>query len=246
MPRLVRTGFALLLVLLAARAAATASVSILFVGNSLTQVNNLPEVFKRFAAESPLHAEVEVKSSTPGGAMFYDHWKSGEALRLLREQRPNFLILQGQSTEPLSSPQNFAYYAARFKSEADRVHTKTILFSTWARPASDAYYKDPISGGSPTEMQTRLNLAYGKLARKTGAVLAPIGITWERAQRDASEIQLLDGTQHPSPAGTYLAAAVLFRTVFDTTATSNYFDKLPKETALHLQHIANEISLPTE
>ncbi len=115
-----------------------ASISVLFVGNSLTQVNNLPEVFKKFAAESMLHAEVDVKSITPGGAMLYDHWKRGEAIALLREQHPNYLILQGQSTEPLSTPQNFAYYAARLKAEADRVHAKTILFSTWARPAGDS------------------------------------------------------------------------------------------------------------
>jgi hypothetical protein len=227
--------------------AAAASVSVLFVGNSLTQVNNLPDVFKKFAAESPLHADVVVKSSTPGGAMFYDHWKRGQALALLREQHPNFLILQGQSTEPLSSSQNFASYAALFKAEADRVNAKTILFSTWARPASDAYYKDATSGGSPAEMQTRLNSAYAKLARKTGATLAPIGIAWQRAQRDAPDIQLLDGTQHPSPAGTYLAAAVLFRTVFNTSATgSSFYDGLPKETALRLQHVADEVALPQE
>ena len=216
-------------------------------GNSLTQVNNLPEVLKQFAAESSLHVDVDVKSSTPGGAMFYDHWKRGDAIALLRQQQPNFLILQGQSTEPLSSPQNFACYAALFKTEADRIHAKTILFSTWARPSGDFYYKDQASGGSPTEMQRRLNSAYAALARKTGAILAPIGIAWEYAHRDAPEIQLLDGTQHPSRAGTYLAAAILFRTVFNTPATgSTYYDGLPREEALRLQHVADEVPLPRE
>ena len=240
-----RFGLILIFLGLIAKAAAAASVSVLFVGNSLTQVNNLPEVFKKFAAESPLHVDVEVRSTTPGGAMFYDHWKRAEALALLRQQHPNFLILQGQSTEPLSSPQNFFYYAARFKTEADRVNTKTILFSTWARPASDSYYKDATSGGSPTEMQARLNSAYAKLARQTGATLAPIGIAWQRTQRDAPGIELLDGTQHPSPAGSYLAAAVLFRTIFKTAAAeSTYYDRLSQEIALHLQRLAGEVPLP--
>lgn len=247
MSRIVRLGYTLFFLTFIGKAATAASVSVLFVGNSLTQVNNLPEVFKKFAAESTLHSDVDVKSTTPGGAMLYDHWKRGEALALLREQHPNYLILQGQSTEPLSAPQNFAYYAARFKTEADHVHTKTILFSTWARPAGDLYYKEQTSGGSPIEMQRRLNSAYASLAKNTGATLAPVGVAWQNAHRVLSDIQLLDGTQHPSPLGTYLAAAVLFRTVFNApTASSTYYAGLPKKTALRLQHVADEVPLSSE
>src|SRR5256885_6076135 len=90
-----------LFLFVAAKAAAVASVSVLFVGNSLTEANDLPMMFKRFAAESSLHVEVDVHSITPGGAFLYDHWKRGEALTQLRTLRPNFLILQGQSVEPL-------------------------------------------------------------------------------------------------------------------------------------------------
>jgi hypothetical protein len=234
----------LLLPLLAQTSSAAPPLSVLFVGNSLTQVNNLPTVFKRFAADSPLHVEIDARSITPGGALFYDHWKKGEALTLLRQQHPNVLILQGQSTEPLSASQNFIYYAGLFKAEADRVHATTVLLSTWARPAGDRYYTDPASGGSPAEMQTRLNAAYASLARNLGATLAPVGLAWEQAHRDAPRIELLDGTQHPSPAGTYLAAAVLFRTVCNSpTVSSTYYGGLPKETALSLQHAASEIPL---
>src|SRR5438067_192567 len=165
-----------------------ASVSVLFVGNSLTYTNDLPMVFKKFAAESSLHLEVDVHSITPAGAFFYDHWKRGQALTMLRQQHPNFLILQGQSTEPLSASQSFNYYARLFKTEADQIETRTVLFSTWARPTEDPYYKDSTSGGSPAEMQARLNSAYASLALNVGATLAPIGVAWQRAQQIAPEI----------------------------------------------------------
>lgn len=90
-----RSGFALLLLIAANSGAIAAGVSVLFVGNSLTQANDLPNVFKRLATESSLHIDVDVTSITPGGALFYDHWRRGEAVARLREQRPNFLILQG-------------------------------------------------------------------------------------------------------------------------------------------------------
>src|ERR1043165_7322360 len=65
-------AFAIFLTLFG-KTALAGSVSVLFVGNSLTQVNDLPGVFKQFAAESPLHLTVEVSSITPGGAFLYDH-----------------------------------------------------------------------------------------------------------------------------------------------------------------------------
>lgn len=223
---------------------AAPAISVFFIGNSLTQANDLPEAFKQFAAASSLHAQIEVHSITPGGALFYDHWKRGEAIALLRQYHPTFLVLQGQSTEPLFSPQNFSYYAGLFKTEADRVGAVTVLFSTWARPVGDPYYKDPSSGGSPAEMQTLLNSAYASLAQNLDVRLASVGLAWEKSHRDAADIKLLDGTQHPSMAGTYLAAAVLFRTLFSTeAASSTYYGGLPKKTALALQQIANSVPL---
>lgn len=246
MLRVVRTVFAILLAGLAAKADAASSVSILFVGNSLTQVNDLPAVFKRFAAESPSHFEVETVAVTPGGAFLYDHWKRGEALAALREERPNFLVLQGQSTEPLVAPKSFSQSAGLFKAEADRVNAKTIMFATWARPAGDPYYKDATSGGSPEAMQAGLDSGYATVAKDIGAILAPVGVAFERAQQNSPKIRLLDGTQHPSPAGTYLAAAVLFRVIFNADAAeSNYYGGLPKETAVQLQRVADEISIST-
>ncbi len=237
MPGVRRSCLALFLLVVANSEAET--VSVLFVGNSLTQVNDLPAVFKRLAASSVLHADVDVSSITPGGAFLFDHWKRGDAVAQLRNQHPNFLILQGQSTEPLSEPKSFAHYAALFKNEADRVHATTILFSTWARPAGDPYYEEATSGGSPSEMQARLNTAYSSLAQNIGATLAPIGVAWERAEKE--KLRLLDGTQHPSPAGTYLAAAVLFETIFRTSAVgSTYYGGLPQTTAMTLQRIADE------
>lgn len=242
MSRIQRICVALLL-LIAANAEAS-GVSVLFVGNSLIYMNDLPAVFKKFAAESPGHIDVDVESVTAGGATLYEHWKRGQALAKLREQHPNFLILQGQTTEPLSAAQNFSYYARLFKSEADQTGATTILFSTWARPAGDAYYKDPASGGSPIEMQMRLNSAYASLARNIGATLAPIGVAFEQTQHEAPTIALLDGTQHPSPAGTYLAAAVLFRTIFNSSAVgSTYYDRVSPTTAHTLQRIADAIPL---
>lgn len=181
-----------------------ATLSVLFVGNSLTYVNDLPTVVKRFAAGSPLRSEITVRSITPGSASFSDHWRNGQVAAELRQHRPDVLILQGQSTEPLYAPQDFAHYAELLKGEADRARTTTVLLATWARPRGDEYYRDPSSGGSPEEMQIRLNAAYESLASNLGAVLAPVGLAWRRAQRDIPDLELLDVSIQPRRAPIWL------------------------------------------
>lgn len=226
-----------------AHTATAGSVSVLFVGNSLIYTNDLPTVFKKFAAASPSHVQVETISITPGGAFLYDHWKHGQAANLMHDKRPNFVVLQGQSLEPVIASQSFSQSAARLKAEADQVGAKTVLFSTWARPGNDAFYKEARSGGSPAAMQARLDVVYATVAKDIGATLAPIGVAFSRARQIDPEVRLLDGTQHPAPAGTYLAAAVLFRTMFgDSPVGVNYYEGLPKETAISLQRIAEEVT----
>src|SRR5690242_7613684 len=106
MPRR-KTVFALA-VAFVAKTAIAGSVSVLFVGNSLTYTNDLPTVFKKFASESPAHVDVEVTSITAGGAFLYDHLKHGHAVALLHEKHPQFLVVQGQSLEPLIAFQSFS------------------------------------------------------------------------------------------------------------------------------------------
>jgi hypothetical protein len=222
-----------------ASVSAPATLCALFVGNSLTYVNDLPGTLQRFAAATPLHAVLTVYTVMAGGATLADHWGRGEALRVLREGRPDVLVLQGQSVEPLMAPESFAQHAALFKAEADKVHAVTVLFSTWARPPGDGFYREAVSGHSPAIMQARLNVAYASLAAHLGATLAPVGPAFVRARSEAPQVALLDGTQHPSQAGTYLAAAVLFRVLFHASPVgSTYFAGLPPAYAASLQHIA--------
>jgi len=243
MSRNCKVALAVFLSLSANVATMAAGVSVLFVGNSLTQANDLPTDL-RLSQRCMLMSMLT--RSRPAALSFMINWRSGIALGRLRELQPNFLILQGQSMEPLLAPLKFNYYASLFKTDADRISAKTILFSTWARPAGDPYYKDVTSGGSPAEMQTRLNLAYASLAQNIGATLAPVGLGFERARNDAPAVELLNGTQHPSPAGTYLAAAILFRVIFNSSPVgSNYHASLPATTADTLQRVADSIPLNT-
>lgn len=218
-------------------------LSVLFVGNSLTYVNDVPALTKSLAASSAIHAHITVSSVTAGGATLSEHWRNGHAVRALRARRPAALIIQAQSTEPLTAPADFFRFARLLKSEADAVGTRTILFQTWARPPRDSFYSSPRSGGSPDAMQQLLNQAYDSLARDLHVEVARVGEAFSLVQRFHPHIALLDGTQHATMAGSYLASAVLFQSLLGRSPLgATFLGGLPPAVAYSLQSAAASVA----
>jgi hypothetical protein len=217
----------------------TEPVSVLFVGNSLTYTNDLPGLARSFAAAAPRPVTLFVHSVTPGGVTLEQLWSAGDAVRALRSHRPQVLVLQGQSTEPVLGPEPFARNAALFKAEAERIGAQTVLLETWARPRGDPFYDDPASGRTPEEMQRRLSRAYESLGALLNVPVARVGEAFRRAGDEVPGVPLLDGSQHPTLAGSYLAAAVLYRTLFHASPVGSTFTAgLPRPVAAALQSLA--------
>ncbi len=218
-------------------------LSVLFVGNSLTYVNDVPALTQSLAASSAIHARLTVSSVTGGGATLSEHWRKGEAVRALRARRPDVLIIQAQSTEPLTAPADFSRYARLLKSEADSVGARTILFQTWARPSRDSFYSSSRSGGSPEAMQILLNQAYDSLAQAIHVEVARVGEAFSLVQSRSPDIALLDGTQHATLAGSYLASAVLFQSLFGCSPMgATFVAGLPPTVANTLQVAAASVA----
>lgn len=218
-------------------------LSVLFVGNSLTFVNDVPALTRSLAASSTPPSRLTVYSVTSGGATLAEHWRRGDAVRALRDRRPDVLIIQGQSAEPLTAAADFARYAQLLKDEADSVGARTVLFQTWARPYGDPFYSRPASGGSPAAMQAKLNHAYDSLAQRLQADVARVGEAFAFVQRSTPGIALLDGSQHATVAGSYLVAAVLFRTLCRCSPLGATFTAgLPRTAARALQEAADRVS----
>jgi hypothetical protein len=213
-------------------------LSVLFVGNSLTYVNDVPSLTQSLAASSAIHTRLTVYSVTSSGAPLAEHWRKGEAVRVLRARRPDVLIIQGQSTEPLTAAADFARYAQLLKAEADSVGTRTILFQTWARPPGDTFYSSSDSGGSPAAMQARLNQAYESLAQRLRVEVARVGEAFSLVQRQSPDMPLLDGTQHPTLAGSYLAAAVIFQSLHRCSPVDATFTAGLPDTAVSTLQVA--------
>jgi hypothetical protein len=184
---------------------------VLFIGNSYTYYNNLPAMLVKMAQVGGMGI-VETGMVAPGGWRLEDNWEKGDAHRVLREGRWDFVVLQDQSLlgtnyyldgRPRVGPDEvFRPFALNWAVAVQDVGAVPVFYLTWARKAAP-------------EDQTALNYAYFRTAKETGAKVAPVGIAWAEVREKHPEIELFiaDGS-HPSPAGSYLAACTIYATIF--------------------------------
>jgi hypothetical protein len=198
-----RLGRALVGIVLAALAFAGAAppvVRILFIGNSLTVANDLPRILTAMARSvgRPLTYRVV---AFPDFSL-EDHWARGDAQHAIAEGGWSFVVLQqGPSALP-ESQVLLREYTRRFAGEAGKVGARTALFMVW-----------------PSDMRpfdfAGVHASYKAAADDVRGLFLPAGDAWQEAWRRQPKLELYgpDGF-HPTAAGSYLAAAVIFQGVF--------------------------------
>ena len=111
------------------------------------------------------------------------------------------VLQQGPSALP-ESRVSLVDYAKRFAIDAQRVRARVGLFMVW--PSSNRM--GDFEG---------VRLSYAAAAGAAGGLLIPAGDAWREAWRRDSRLALYgpDGF-HPTAAGSYLAAVVLYQAFF--------------------------------
>jgi hypothetical protein len=188
------------------------TLDVLFVGNSFTSRNQLPQLVAALVA--PAHT---LRSGTiyAGGASLRRHWNAGLAQRTLASQRWNHVVLQEQSTLPLKSPQRFHENVRLFAPAIAKQGATPLLYLTWSR-------------ANVPDAQRDLTHAVETIAREIGAGVVPVGIAWQTVRTRHPDIALYDADgSHPTPTGSYLAACVFAASLFGVrVATSAVAERL--------------------
>lgn len=174
-----------------------AKFNILFVGNSLTYTNDLPGMLKvliESVGEGP--ANIEVAAYANFG--LEDHWVGGGAREAIDGGGWDVVVLQ-QGPSATEGRPSLLEYTQRFDGEISAIGAGTALYMVWP---SEARFFD-FDGVSES---------YTMAAEQVGGLLYPAGEAWRLAWQRDSTLQLY-GTDgfHPTEAGTYLAALVMFQ-----------------------------------
>jgi len=210
---------------------------ILFIGNSHTFFNDLPEMFAELARAGGY--EVEVDMSAQGGWSLSDHAASTITLNKIEQEDWDYVILQEKPSLIVDNPDEDSYPAIRLlydkTSEKD---TTLILFMTWGPRNGLPYagYKNF------DDMQAHICSGYTDIANELDIMVAPVGIAWQNGIEKDPQLNLWnpDGT-HPSREGSYLSACVFYAIIFQQNPEGlNYKADLSEEMAQFLQIIAAE------
>lgn len=178
----------------------SATRNVLLIGNSLTYFNEMPWILGRVAASLTAHPRIYAEFCGRNGMTLKQHWEDGNARKRLHEKQWDVVVVQAQSTEAVRDSATFRRYAMLLLHEIKVTGAQPVIFLTWA-PKGLSY------------TQRQFDDAYLQVAHETGAEIAPIGIAWHQLLSDG--IELFDGSgAHPNLAGSYLAACVLFATVY--------------------------------
>lgn len=184
-------------------AATRKHINILFVGNSLTYYNQLPEMLKEIALMDSV--TVTYTAHCYPDYALEDHWNDGKIQKEIKTGKYQYVVAQ-QGPSALPESQQMLLEATKKLSRlCKKNNTRLALYMVW--PAQQHLFNlDKVID------------SYTKAASQTGSLLCAAGQAWKNVWAAYPETPLYgeDGF-HPSPRGSFLAALTIYCTLLGKT-----------------------------
>jgi hypothetical protein len=174
-------------------------VRILFVGNSLTDSNDLPQMVAGIGAAAGVEIVTEMVP-IPNFAL-EDHLSDGRAVAALQRQKWDYVVLQQGPSALDESRVSLIRNTRRFADVIRKHSAEPVVMMVWPSRARSGDFEDVA-----TSARLAAKAVHGKVI--------PAGQSWREAWRRSPSLELYasDGF-HPSGIGTYLAALTTYRTL---------------------------------
>ena len=206
---------------------ARGDLRVLFVGNSLTYANEMPAIVAALADASGAERLAFESLAFPNVSL-EDQWQRGDARRAIAARRWDFVVLQQGPSALDESRRLLLDYVRRFAGEIRASGAKPALYMVW--PAE-----------SRARDFDRVIESYRLAAEEVGGVLLPVGRAWREAWKLDPAVPLYaEDRFHPSVEGSYLAALVIYRTLFQRSPLG-----LPEKLKLRSARL-DRVELPKE
>lgn len=197
---------------------------VLFLGNSYTSYNNMPQIVADLASST---GDVLIHDqNTPGGHLLGYHTSDPVTLQKLAVGDWDYVTLQEQSQFPASKNYRLLYsiYMDSLIKHNSACAT-TLFYMTWGRKNGNTITWDWPYPGTYLGMDSLIRLRYMMMADTNNAEVSPVGAVWRYIRQNHPSIELYQSDEsHPSLAGSYAAACAFYTTIFrkdPTLATFN-------------------------
>ncbi len=174
---------------------------VLFIGNSLTYANDLPQMVQAIAKAGGDNLYVE--SFTSGGASLEDLWRAGKAQKAISKTRWDVVVLQQGPTSLPESRVLLRKYTKEFNRLIRKAGGRAALYMVWPGLARDAFFDD-------------VRESYSIAAADVDGIFLPAGEAFRAAWRRDPRAPLYSSDNfHPSKAGSYAAAMSIYGVLYD-------------------------------
>jgi PKD repeat protein len=212
---------------------------VLFIGNSYTAVNNLPQIVSAVANSTGDNLVFDMNA--PGGQTLQGHSNDATSVNKIMSGNWDFVVLQEQSQIP-AFPENYVNtnfypFAATLNNIINTNNScgETIFYMTWGRKNGDAQNCPTYPPICTYEgMDNLLSQRYVTAANQNHAIVSPVGAVWKYLRQNYPTIELYTADEsHPSIAGSYAAACCFYTTIFrkDPTFINNDYTLLAADAA---------------
>lgn len=171
----------------------------LFIGNSHTYFNDMPDIYRKLCRQHGINMDVAMLAL--GGMGLDYHARQPQTRFNILFGGYDVVILQ-HTAHPMGDLDKMREGIDVILQWIHEAGSRPILYQTWAQKGNE-------------DFQPVMSSVYNDLGRRLNVEVAPVGDVWQQTRRNPSSAELFysDG-EHASPAGSALAARVIFETVF--------------------------------
>lgn len=177
-------------------------VSVLFVGNSLTYINDLPGKVSSLLQKKSGTIEIDAKMLAKANYALEDHWNDGELQNLLNTRHFDYVIVQQGPSSQADGRAMLLEYGKKIKELCDARQTRLAFFMVWPAKYNRHMFDGVIKN-------------YTDAASLTGSLLCPVGQVWKKHFEETGDFSYYGPDDfHPSEKGTIAAAHIIVKSIF--------------------------------
>jgi hypothetical protein len=187
--------------------ASTDALRVLFIGNSLTYWNDLPELVRALADASNTRT-ISTDMVAQANFALVDHFTMSDALTVVREGRFDIVVLQQGPSSLAVNRDSLRLWTAEWAAEIRAAGGWPALYAVWPNALNFSSFP-------------AVSESYRLAAADVHGLFFPVGDTWLATWEQREDAPLYDADQfHPGLAGSYAAAVVMVSVLTGRSPTS--------------------------
>lgn len=225
------------------------TLRVLFLGNSYTSYNNLPQLVQSLSSSAKKRLIID--SNMPGGFPISSHLNDATTLLKIKQGNWDYVVIQEQSQIPSI---DYYRYNGMYPALTDLKALVTqfnpcarmITYMTWGRQFGGKQCDPTNTYCSPVfvnfnHMQDSLTSAYMEISDLLKIQCAPVGVTWQNILNDTILILHSTDNSHPNIDGSYVAALTIYSSIWKQPTSGITFNAgLIQSRALYYQQMSDK------